>query len=151
MAQFDDVLAIYLSLKRDLGDRDGDGYGGGVPENFLSDSGIIVAGLFLMLFAQFEAEVNHRCEVLIRHHKGLPDWRDRRAWDAFDDKRVNDIPFRRRLALVVEKGQAIYANVGNLYLERNELAHGEKSALDVDMKKAIETLTAALAAMDISP
>lgn len=113
--------------------------------------GVAELGFFLILFAQFEAEVNVRCRALIAQNKLLPDWRDRRAWEGFDEKRVNDIPFKRRLALLVDRGQAIYAAVQTLYSERNEIAHGGRPDMVTDFENAYKTLNAALAAMEENP
>lgn len=107
---------------------------------------LVETGLFLVLFARFEAEINARCEALIRTEKARTDWRDRRAWEAYDDKRVSNIPFLRRLALLIDKGRPIYAALQKLYLERNDIAHDAK--LGIDMQKAFETIKHALAAMD---
>lgn len=105
-------------------------------------------GFFLILFARFEAEINIRCSALIAQNKLHPGWRERRAWESFDEKRVNDIPFKRRLALLIDKGQAVYAAVQTLYSERNEIAHGGRLDLVTDFENAYKTLKAALAAMD---
>lgn len=112
---------------------------------------LVETGLFLVLFARFEAEINALCETLIRTEKARPDWRERRAWEAYDDKRVSDIAFKRRLSLLIDKGLAIYADVGNLYSERNEIAHGAKLGAGIDMEKAIKTIKGALAAMEENP
>lgn len=104
-----------------------------------------------MLFAQFEAEINERCETLIRRHKMQDDWRDRRAWEGYDERQVKNIPFKRRLALLMNKGEAVYGDAANLYLERNHIAHGVKVTLDVDMLDAVDIMSAAVAAMEENP
>jgi hypothetical protein len=113
--------------------------------------GVAEPGFFLILFAQFEAEVNIRCRALIAQNKLLPGWRDRRAWESFDERRVNDIPFKRRLALLIDKGLTIYAAVQTLYSERNEIAHGGRLDMVTDFENAYKTLKAALAAMEETP
>lgn len=172
MNRFDDVLAAYLPFSEPaltdpdgagLGDGCGGGMGSGSGAGFGDGSGwggggpsrgnpeIVIAGLFLMLFAQFEAEVNRRSALLIKELKEKTDWRERRVWDALDEKNVSSISFARRLSMLIDKGRPIYAAMQKLYLERNLLAHGAKSSLDVDMSDAIETIEAAVAAMEENP
>jgi hypothetical protein len=120
-------------------------------EAIRSSADISRSGLYLMLFAQFEADVNRRCANLIKQHKDKEVWHERRVWEALDEKNVSSIPFARRLSLLINKGRPIYAAIQKLYLERNLIAHGAKSSLDVDMSDAIETIEAVVAAMEENP
>lgn len=169
MNRFDDVRQS-ISIVREMHSRwvgavtadahwdlmhfsDGSGYGdvGYFAEALQSSADLSRSGLYLMLFAQFEADLNRRCTDLIKRHKEKTDWRERRVWDALDEKNVSSISFARRLSMLIDKGRPIYAAMQKLYLERNLLAHGAKSSLDVDMSDAIETIEAAVAAMEENP
>lgn len=172
MNRFNDILAAYLpfsdpALTDPNGAGLGDGYGGGMGSGsgagFGDGSGwgggglpsgnpeIVVAGLYLLLFAQFEAEVNRRCIMLIEQHKQLADWRLRRVWDALDVKNIGNTPFLRRLSLLIDKGLPIYAALKDLYSERNDIAHGVKTTLDIEMDYAVTKIQAAVAAMEENP
>lgn len=113
-----------------------DGSGFGDVDYFLSavqaSADVSRSGLYLMLFAQFEADVNRRCANLIKLHKDKEIWQERRVWDALDEKNISNTPFLRRLSLLIDKGRPIYAALQKLYLERNLIAHGAKSGLDVE-------------------
>lgn len=130
------------------GSGDGSGFGDGSGGDVSAHGETIAAGLFLMLFARFETELNERCRVLLLHMQAAPRWQDRRAWDLFDASRVADIPLRRRLALLLDRGRPPYADVSNLYRERNDLAHGLKTTLTFDFENAAVILQDALSAME---
>lgn len=132
---------------------DGSGYGDVdyFAEAIRTSADLSRSGLYLMLFAQFQADMNRRCAALIKQHKDKGVWQERRVWDALDEKNVSSISFARRLSLLIDKGLPIYAALQKLYLERNLLAHGAKVGLDVDMSDAIETIEAAVAAMEENP
>lgn len=169
MEQFDDVrqsISIVREMHRrwiaaiaidrhwdlmELGDGSGYGDRGYFSAAVNVSADISRSGLYLMLFAQFEAEVNRRCEALIKRHKANPDWHERRAWETFNEKNVSSIYFLRRLSLLINKGRPIYAAMQTLYLERNDLAHGTKTILEIEMAEAIETIEAAVAAMEENP
>jgi hypothetical protein len=112
---------------------------------------IVNDALILRLFARFEAEVNRRCEVLIRLKRSAPDWLERRCWDSLDPKYVKNMPFKNRLALLMDRGRREYARAVMLYDIRNDLAHG----VDFEVEEGFLTVAAALknllAAMEENP
>lgn len=118
----------------------------------LTMTGIVVrAGLIVVLFAQFEAEVNRRCEKLIKAKTSASDWRERRAWDSFNPDNVSVIPFLRRLALLLDKNRAEYATARRMYLIRNGVAHGGDMAEEHDFNSVAVALKTVLAAMEENP
>lgn len=118
----------------------------------LAMAGIVVrAGLIVMLFAQFEAEVNRRCEKLIKVKTSASDWRERRAWDAFNPDNVSTVPFLRRLALLLDKNRAEYATARRMYLIRNSVAHGGDMAEEHDFNSVAAALKTVLAVLEENP
>jgi hypothetical protein len=104
---------------------------------------------FLLLFSQFEAEINRLCQEVIRKKRASPIWMERRAWDILDpdDKRIKNIAFLNRVALLTDKGGTVYNRVNQLYQIRNNIAHGKLQieSLDVaEIAKEIEQIAAEL-------
>lgn len=98
---------------------------------------------FLLLFAQLDDLVTGRVKAQIEAGRRVPEWRERRLWDALDAKRaVKDIPFKVRLALVIDQQRSEYRDAIALFDIRNSIAHG--SALDsaVSINTAINQLQA---------
>lgn len=122
-----------------------------VRRTFTLHEDLTKSELYVMLFAQFEAEINGRCEKLIHKHKTQNEWLERRSWEAYDEKNIKNIPFKLRLALLLDKGRPIYAAMQKLYLERNAIAHGAKPTLDIEMEDAVMKILAAVAAMEENP
>jgi hypothetical protein len=80
-------------------------------------------GVFVVLFGQFENEVDS-CFVQARDNRaGNPDWTARRGWDvpAYADRRI---PFETKLALVHDRAQASHGKILQTYGLRNHCAHG---------------------------
>ncbi|MFV3128220.1 hypothetical protein [Niveispirillum sp. KHB5.9] len=98
---------------------------------------------FVLLVAQFEELVNDGVERLIEASKRLPDWRHREIWNALvpATNRIQDIPFKKRLALLIDRQRVEYRDACGLYDVRNRIAHGR---LDnpVSIQTAINQLRA---------
>ena len=76
---------------------------------------------FVMLFAQFEQFVDAECKKLINKKKNSSVWKNRRLWDSTE---VDRLQFMRRVALLTEKGAAIYNKIDQYYDLRCAIAHG---------------------------
>lgn len=78
---------------------------------------------FVLLFAQFEDELNRLCESLVRSRQTAGGWDERRAWHIIDAGRIQSLPFLNRVALLTEKGGDAFNRVRDLYAIRNEIMH----------------------------
>lgn len=104
---------------------------------------------FLLVFAQFEAELNRLCARLIERMKAQADWKDRRVWDDLEHHpdRIRNIPVMRKVALLTDRQGAVYRRIKELYDIRNRIAHGNllTEELDVDeVAKEIQRVAAEL-------
>lgn len=79
---------------------------------------------FVMLFACFEDRVNELCERLVRKKQSQRSWRHRRLWDHLKPKELDRVPFKRRTALLIDKGSTHYRTASSLYDTRCQIAHG---------------------------
>ena len=76
---------------------------------------------FVVLFAQFEDQVNARVKRLVQRRSAAPRWTSRRLWDTVNPERM---PFMNRVALLTDKGGADYQRIRELYELRCRIAHG---------------------------
>lgn len=124
MKHFADVIAAYSATTSLLHDLKHGGTGGSGDDRYERSLVVNDCAYFMLMFSQFEDEVNRLCEGLIRRKKALCEWEERRSWDILDDKQVRTLGFMRRVALLTEKGGRIYNRVKALYEVRNAIAHG---------------------------
>ncbi len=81
---------------------------------------------FVLLVAQFEDLVNEAVGTIITVAQKSPDWRHREIWKAVVPRtnRIQDIPFKTRLALLIDRQRVEYRDACGLYDVRNQIAHG---------------------------
>jgi hypothetical protein len=79
---------------------------------------------FVVLFACFDDHVITLCSDVVTKKRSLRSWRQRRLWDTVDVDAIERMPFKRRLALLLDKGNAGYRDANELYAIRNRIAHG---------------------------
>lgn len=102
--------------------------------------GIHDQAYFVMIFAQFESLLNRRSEGLVRRKRRLGRWQQRRAWELIDPGRIERLPFRSRLALLTERGQADCNLISDYYDIRCKLAHGELPSLPASIPTVVSDL-----------
>lgn len=98
---------------------------------------------FLLLFARFEDVVNLLADTLIRAGKRSDDPGLRRLWRTLDDRNRNAIinmPFLDRLGLLLDKGDADFAEIKELYRQRNLIAHGGFPLEEIDVNESATIL-----------
>jgi hypothetical protein len=80
---------------------------------------------FLYMFTRFEDAVNRAATTVLsnRTTTGIA-WSDRRIWDAWARRGVEDIHFMSKVEVLVDKSRAEYASVKSYYDGRNDVAHG---------------------------
>jgi hypothetical protein len=93
---------------------------------------------FLLIWGQFEIELNSRCREAVRSRRQSPDWQTRRAWDLYnpEDRRFSGLSFedRARLVLDAQEGRGSpFAITLKHYGIRNEIAHGKLLTTRVDV------------------
>ncbi len=86
-------------------------------------------GIFVLLFGQFEVELNDRFKARRDNRSSNPDWTVRRGWDAPQMMvgNVGRVPFDTRLALMIDRLTADYKKIKGTYELRNHCAHGGTS------------------------
>lgn len=86
---------------------------------------------FVMLFAQFENEVEQRCIRLVRSKLALANWAARRPWEILEISGAGELrlPFMKQVALLFEKSSPDYAQVYGFYKTRCLIAHGNTTAV----------------------
>lgn len=90
---------------------------------------------FVLLFAQFEDEVNRLCERLVRERQEAGGWDERRAWHIIDAGRIQSLPFLSRIALLTEKGGTRFNRVRELYAIRNEIMHSGTTDRQLEIER----------------
>lgn len=103
--------------RKERGARSADGKAKWAQRRMVNDH-----AYFVMLFAQLESLVDERCDKLVAGKKAGRHWKARRLWDSID---LDRLAFMQRVALLCEKGQAVYGKVRRYYGIRCEIAHGD--------------------------
>lgn len=85
---------------------------------------ILDYAFFVLCFAQFERRVNEESEQARDRRASNPDWTRRRAWDLDAYASPERVPFKDRVAMVMDRSEADYGRVLNDYAKRNHVAHG---------------------------
>lgn len=130
MKYFDVIEASYLATdialsERQAADEPGplkiDGSPPTVTAQYVNER-----AYFVLLVAQFEDLVNNVVNIQIDRGRGSADWRTRELWGAVipRTKRIQDIPFKLRLALLIDRQRVEYRDACGLYDARNLIAHG---------------------------
>lgn len=124
MKQFDLVEAAYLEIDRFLSPSDAAQTVGATEapaKRFLNDR-----AYFVLLVAQFEDFVNEAVRTLIARHREYADWPHRDLWINLtaNNRDAKDIPFKLRLALLIDRQRVEYRDACGLYDARNLIAHG---------------------------
>ncbi|AUN30153.1 hypothetical protein [Niveispirillum cyanobacteriorum] len=130
MKYFDVIEASYLATdialtERQAADEPGplkiDGSPPTVTAQYVNER-----AYFVLLVAQFEDLVNNAVNAQVDQGRGSADWRTRELWGAVipRTRRIQDIPFKLRLALLIDRQRVEYRDACGLYDARNLIAHG---------------------------
>jgi len=78
------------------------------------------------MFTRLEDRIREQSSKLIKSRQaGIQNWRTRSAWDILPkEKNSTEIPFGKRVALLIRKGSSDYRTVMEYYKLRNTIAHG---------------------------
>lgn len=141
---FEDAETAFFIWDLFLGSEEGKG-------PFPGSEAVVARALILAAFTNFEAEVNQRCETLIRDNIGPFKMRERRAWNDLAKRDVQNIHFKTRLGLLIEPGRVEFGRAVKLYEIRNKLAHGADFEVEEDFLTVATALKDILAAMEENP
>lgn len=96
---------------------------------------------FLFMFSRLEDRIRTQSAALItKKQTSIQSWRQRAAWDILPSTSREDYPFKKRLALLTEKGATDYTLVSDYYKERNAIAHGGSFTRPISMPTVISEL-----------
>lgn len=96
---------------------------------------------FLFMFSRLEDRIRQQSSILIsRKQSSITSWKQRASWDILPNGASDEIPFKRRLALLTEKGRSDYTLIVDYYKERNSIAHGGNFISAISMPTVIAEL-----------
>ena len=97
---------------------------------------------FLFMFTRLEDHIRQQSATLIkRKKKSISSWKQKAAWEILpSDPTADDLSFKKRLALLTEKGGSDYNLVSQYYEERNSIAHGGDFISKINMPNVIYEL-----------
>ena len=77
---------------------------------------------FLFVFTRLEDHIkNESTGLIIDMRNTILNWKPRAIWDNTDE---DNLHFKKRLGLLTEKNQPVYAKIVDYYRHRNTIAHG---------------------------
>jgi hypothetical protein len=94
---------------------------------------------FVLLWGQFETEIDEVCRSAINKRSNNPDWSKRRAWDLYNpnDKRLSGLNFEDRTSLILDKKSAEWKIAMKYYHLRNFVAHGGSHEARIDLANVV--------------
>ena len=93
---------------------------------------------FLFMFSRLEDRIRQESSRLItKKQSSITSWKQRSVWDMLPNGASDEMPFKKRLILLVEKGQSDYNLVVTYYKERNSIAHGGNFTSSIIMPTVI--------------
>ena len=93
---------------------------------------------FLCMFSRLEEPVReHSTKLIQKQQRDIKAWRKRAAWDILPASPQDDFPFKKRLALLTEKGANDLSLIVRYYKERNSIAHGSLFTTPISMPTVI--------------
>lgn len=96
---------------------------------------------FLFMFSRLEDRIRHESASLIsKKQSSIASWKQRASWDILPSGASDEMPFKKRLALLVEKGGADYNLLVVYYKERNSIAHGGNFISTINMPTVISEM-----------
>jgi hypothetical protein len=80
---------------------------------------------FLFMFSRLEDKIREESsKLIIKKKASISSWKHKAAWEILPDSPGAELHFKKRLALLVEKGTGDFNLVSDYYKERNSIAHG---------------------------
>ncbi|MCH7988892.1 MAG: hypothetical protein IID46_07035 [Planctomycetes bacterium] len=83
---------------------------------------------FLTMHASFEDYVNRTLEKCFSKQTMTgKTWTRRRAWEVLKPRKIRTMSFKKKIALLTQKGHSDYNSINDYYKTRNNIAHGQFS------------------------
>lgn len=96
---------------------------------------------FLFMFSRLEDRIRQQSAMLItKKQTSITSWKQRAAWDILPKNAIDEMPFKKRLALLTSKGGNDYNLIIEYYKERNSIAHGGSFISQISMPTVIAEL-----------
>lgn len=93
---------------------------------------------FLFMFSRLEDRIRQEsANLIVKKKSSISSWKQRASWDMLPNSARDEMPFKRRLMLLVEKGRSDYNIVVTYYRERNSIAHGGDFTSPISMPTVI--------------
>jgi hypothetical protein len=97
---------------------------------------------FVFMFSRLEDKIREESsKLIIRKKSSISSWKQKAAWEILPNNPDDDLHFKKRLALLTEKGNADYNLISEYYKERNSIAHGGSFTLPISMPTVVRELT----------
>lgn len=78
---------------------------------------------YLFLFTRLEDHIRKQSNKLIQNRRdNILNWKTKAIWEITD---FNNLNFKKRIALLTEKGNTNYNKINEYYELRNKIGHGE--------------------------
>lgn len=96
---------------------------------------------FLFMFSRLEDRIRQQsCALITKKQTSISSWKQRAAWDILPNGANDEMPFKKRLALLTERGHRDYNLIVDYYKERNSIAHGGTFTSVISMPTVISEL-----------
>jgi hypothetical protein len=93
---------------------------------------------FLFMFSRLEDRIREESsKLIIKKQTSISSWKQRAAWDILPGAASGGLHFKKRLALLTEKGSADFNLISDYYKERNSIAHGGSFTRPISMPTVI--------------
>lgn len=93
---------------------------------------------FLFMFSRLEDRIREESSKLItKKQTSISSWKQRAAWDILPGSASAELHFKKRLALLTEKGTRNFNLISDYYKERNSIAHGGSFTRPISMPTVI--------------
>ncbi len=80
---------------------------------------------FLFMFSRLEYRIREEStKLIVKKQTSISSWKQRAAWDILSSSVSGELHFKKRLALLTEKGAGDFNLISDYYKERNSIAHG---------------------------
>lgn len=96
---------------------------------------------FLFMFSRLEDKIREESsELIVKKKASISSWKQKAAWEILPDSPSAELHFKKRLALLAEKGARDFNLVSDYYKERNSIAHGGNFIRPISMPTVISEL-----------
>lgn len=96
---------------------------------------------FVFMFSRLEDRIREESSNLITRKKStISSWKQKAPWEILPNQPYAELHFKKRLALLTEKGATDFNLVSYYYKERNSIAHGGSFTSPISMPTVIADL-----------